>query len=127
MGDARIYFLGGPARNLFGDCHECHLNTGLRHVLPAYVFAWPLFAGAATTLLGGRWARLLVVVAILHAVSSLATFGTHIPYANVFWGGPNNIHNLLTDSNVDWGQQLHQVRNYLAQGMPQIGYGEGQT
>jgi len=37
------------------------------------------------------------------------------PYANRFWGGPDNTHNLLTDSNVDWGQQLHQVRNYLAQ------------
>ena len=108
-------FLAVPSVIFLAVAMSAHLNTGVRHVLPAYVFAWPLFAGAASTLLRGRWARLLVALAILHAASSLATFHTHMAYANLFWGGPSNIHNLLTDSNADWGQQLYQVRDYLAQ------------
>ena len=31
-------------------------------------------------------------------------------YANEAWGGPANVHNLLSDSNVDWAQQLFQVK-----------------
>ena len=31
-------------------------------------------------------------------------------YANEAWGGAKNSHNLLSDANVDWGQQLYQVK-----------------
>jgi tetratricopeptide (TPR) repeat protein len=31
-------------------------------------------------------------------------------YANEAWGGPANVHNLLSDANVDWAQQLYQVK-----------------
>jgi tetratricopeptide (TPR) repeat protein len=33
-------------------------------------------------------------------------------YANEAWGGPANVHQLLSDSNVDWAQQLFQVRTW---------------
>lgn len=106
-------FLAIPLAIYLGIAMNSPLNTGVRHIMPVYAFLWPLAAGAASTLLRGRWAWALVVVAILHASASLATFRNHIPYANIFWGGPNNVHRLLTDSNADWGQQLHAVRKYL--------------
>jgi tetratricopeptide (TPR) repeat protein len=31
-------------------------------------------------------------------------------YANIAWGGAQNTHNLLSDANVDWAQQLYQVK-----------------
>jgi tetratricopeptide (TPR) repeat protein len=33
-------------------------------------------------------------------------------YANEAWGGPKNVHNLLSDANVDWAQQLYQVKDW---------------
>ena len=32
--------------------------------------------------------------------------------ANEAWGGQRNVHNLLSDANVDWGQQLLQVKQW---------------
>ncbi|MGB7189305.1 MAG: phospholipid carrier-dependent glycosyltransferase, partial [Acidobacteriaceae bacterium] len=50
---------------------------------------------------------LLVVV---HVASALSVFPNYIAYANRAWGGPANAHHLLSDSSVDWGQQLYQVK-----------------
>ncbi|HET7102468.1 MAG TPA: glycosyltransferase family 39 protein, partial [Terracidiphilus sp.] len=106
-------FLFVPLAFILAIAMAAHLNTGVRHIMPVYAFLWPLTAGAASTLLRGRWAIAMVVAALLHATSSLATFNSHIAYANAFWGGPDNVHNLLTDSNADWGQQLYAVKDYL--------------
>jgi hypothetical protein len=91
------------------------LNTGVRHIMPVYAFLWPLAGGVAWTLTrkNPRWAYVFIGLVVLQFGSSLLTFRSHMAYANVFWGGPSNTHNLLTDSNVDWGQQLHAVQKYL--------------
>jgi hypothetical protein len=108
-----ILFLAIPAVVCLAVPMSFHLNTGVRHIMPVYAFLWPLTAGGAYTLARGRWAWVLAAAAALHMASSLAAFHTRIPYANLFWGGPNNTHTLLTDSNADWGQQLNGVRDYL--------------
>jgi tetratricopeptide (TPR) repeat protein len=36
-----------------------------------------------------------------------------LAYANEAWGGPSKTHLYLSDSNVDWGQQLKAVKYYL--------------
>ncbi len=36
-------------------------------------------------------------------------------FANEAWGGPSQTHRFLTDSNVDWGQQLIAVKAYVDQ------------
>ncbi len=106
-------YLALPAAVCLAIAMSAHLNTGVRHILPVYAFLWPMLAAGAATLLRGRWTWVLVAAAVLHAGSSLATFHRHIPYANLFWGGPDNVHRLLTDSNADWGQQLRRVKQYL--------------
>jgi hypothetical protein len=45
-----------------------------------------------------------------HIVSALLAFPNYIPYENEAWGGPQNVHNLLSDANADWAQQLFQVK-----------------
>src|SRR5678809_1467726 len=52
---------------------------------------------------------------VIHAVSSLRTFPAYIAYANELWGGPANTYRYLTDSNVDWAQQLKATKQYLDQ------------
>ena len=52
------------------------------------------------------------VLLVAHVVSALCVFPNYIAYANEAWGGPKNLHNLLSDANVDWGQQLYQVKQW---------------
>jgi len=110
-----LLFLAVPAAIYLAIAMNAHLCTGVRHIMPVYAFLWPLAGGVAWTLVGKRrqWAYVLVALAALHIVSSLATFPSHIAYANSLWGGPDNTHRLLTDSNADWGQQLVAVKRYL--------------
>jgi 4-amino-4-deoxy-L-arabinose transferase-like glycosyltransferase len=97
------------------------MNIGSRHILPLYVLA-SILAGAGIVALASadgaarRWASVWAWVGaaliIAHIASSLAAFPNFIPYANEAWGGQRNVHNLLSDANVDWGQQLLQVKQW---------------
>jgi tetratricopeptide (TPR) repeat protein len=40
----------------------------------------------------------------------LAVFPVGMAYANEAWGGPSQVHRYLSDANVDWAQQLYQVK-----------------
>jgi 4-amino-4-deoxy-L-arabinose transferase-like glycosyltransferase len=93
------------------------MNIGVRHILPVYVFLTALIGGAAWAFIRGnrKWARLVVALLLVHAFSSLRTFPVYLAYANEFWGGPANTYKYLTDSNVDWAQQLKATKRYLDQ------------
>jgi len=88
------------------------MNIGARHLLPFYAYLFVL-AGAGAVALAASSRRWLLVCAVLlaaHALSSLAAFPNYMAYANKAWGGPANVHKLLSDSNADWAQQLFQVK-----------------
>jgi hypothetical protein len=90
------------------------MNIGVRHLLPMYAFA-VIFAAAGTVALARvdrRWAIICSALIAVHIVSSLLVFPNEIAYANEAWGGSRNVHNLLSDANVDWGQQLFQVKQW---------------
>jgi 4-amino-4-deoxy-L-arabinose transferase-like glycosyltransferase len=90
------------------------MNIGARHLLPMYAFAI-IFAAAATVTLARmdrRWAVLCSALIAVHIVSSLLVFPNEMAYANEASGGPDNLHTLLSDANVDWGQQLFQVKQW---------------
>lgn len=89
-----------------------NMNIGARHLLPFYAYLF-VFAGAGAAALvesSRRWLAVCGVLLAAHVLSSLATFPNYIPYANEAWGGPANVHRLLSDANADWGQQLFQVK-----------------
>jgi hypothetical protein len=91
------------------------VNFGVRHLLPVYPFLMVLVSFAAWNL-GRRHRVLAALVAALvvcHMASSVRAFPNYIPYANELWGGPANSHKLLTDSNVDWGQGLKAMKQYI--------------
>jgi 4-amino-4-deoxy-L-arabinose transferase-like glycosyltransferase len=93
------------------------MNIGVRHILPVYVFFSVLIGGAAWALVrqNRRWIYLVAVLLIIHAVSSVRTFPAYMAYANELWGGPSQTYKYLTDSNVDWAQQLKETKQYLDQ------------
>ena len=91
------------------------LNIGARHILPMYPFLAVLIAGAVVTLARAnrRWGYAAAVLLLWHAVSTTRAYPLYIAYSNEFWGGPSQTYRYLTDSNVDWGQQLLHVKSYL--------------
>lgn len=88
------------------------LNIGYRHLLPMLPFLWVLVAGMARR--GQRlwWVPWLVVAGLW-----LADAGIHphyLSYFNMAAGGPENGRNILVDSNIDWGQDLIRLKQWMA-------------
>jgi len=82
---------------------------------PGYLI---LIASAGASWWASRYRIAAVACAALLAfqvVSYLRRYRNEIAYANEAWGGPENLHRYLGDSNVDWGQSLYMVRDYLKQ------------
>jgi 4-amino-4-deoxy-L-arabinose transferase-like glycosyltransferase len=90
------------------------MNIGMRHLMPMYAFGIVFAAAGAATLMkkGRTWRIVCPALLAAHIVSSLFVFPTQMAYANEAWGGPENLHNLLSDANVDWAQQLLQVKRW---------------
>jgi hypothetical protein len=93
------------------------LNIGVRHILPLYVFISVLIGGAAWTIIqkNRKWLFVVVALLVFQAISSARAYPAYVAYANELWGGPANTYRYLTDSNVDWGQQLKATKRYLDQ------------
>jgi len=112
-----ILFLALPAAAYFAFSLTSGLNIGVRHILPVYPFLLILAAAGAWTLATKQqaWAYVVAVLVTLHIVSSSHAFPHYLAYSNEAWGGPARTHEALTDSNVDWGQELKTAKHYLDQ------------
>lgn len=110
-----VFFLLIPPAVYFGAALFSGINYGVRHLLPVYPFLIVLVAFCAWNLAQRHRAVAAFVAAVLlfHIVSSVRAFPNYIPYANELWGGPQNAHLILADSNVDWGQGLKAMKRYI--------------
>lgn len=90
---------------------------GSRDFGTRYAVFVPMFlAVAAGCVVAARWRWAPVGVAALvlfTAVSSLRTYPYYLPYSNEAFGGPEQTHLRLHDSNVDWGQDLGRLADRL--------------
>jgi tetratricopeptide (TPR) repeat protein len=93
---------------------QAGMNIGARHILPLYALAAILAGGGIVALAAQnrQWMWVGAALIVAHIVSALTVFPNYLAYANEAWGGPNNVHNLLSDANVDWAQQLIQVKQW---------------
>jgi tetratricopeptide (TPR) repeat protein len=96
---------------------QAGMNIGARHILPLYALAAILSGGGIVALAerNRRWIWVGAALIVAHIVSALTVFPNYMAYANEAWGGPKNVHNLLSDANVDWAQQLFQVKDWQDQ------------
>jgi 4-amino-4-deoxy-L-arabinose transferase-like glycosyltransferase len=110
-------FWGVPALCYFAFSLTSGLDIGVRHILPVYPFAIAIAAAGACSLARRMPKAWIAIVAMLvfGGVDSARTFPNYISFSNELWGGTNNTYKVLSDSNVDWGQNLKQIRTYIAQ------------
>jgi hypothetical protein len=85
------------------------INIGMRHFLPAYVFML-LMAGRALRD-GGRGMSLAAWGALAIAALHVAAF--HPDYLSYVNFPRDRVHLSISDSNLDWGQGLKQVRAWI--------------
>ncbi len=92
-----------------------HMDIGARHLMPIYPFLYSL-AGVAVAHAFFRsraWAVAAVALLLWQVVTSVRVAPAYMAYGNEAWGGPSEVHRYLSDANVDWGQQLKSVKQYL--------------
>lgn len=90
-------------------------NHHMRYVLPLFPFVVVSTSKVGYFLRPARWKAGLAVVAFLGAavVSSLWVHPHYLSYFNELAGGPDNGHNHLLNSNIDWGQDLLFLKDWL--------------
>ncbi|MBI1312166.1 DUF2079 domain-containing protein [bacterium] len=91
------------------------MQLGIRYVLPVlpflFLFASPLAESASQRMRSIRGLVTLATVAAL--LASLRFHPHHLAYFNELAGGPGNGWYLLSDSNIDWGQDLYGLQKWL--------------
>ncbi|HEX6805266.1 MAG TPA: phospholipid carrier-dependent glycosyltransferase [Terriglobales bacterium] len=111
----QLWFLTLPPAIYLAVAMSSGMNIGIRHILPIYPFLMMLAGWTAAELVRyrRRWMYAVALVILFGVVSSLRAFPVYLAYSNELWGGPANTYKYLSDSNVDWGQQLKAVKKYL--------------
>ena len=90
------------------------INLGIRHLLPVYAL---VAIGVATQIARARRAVRIgawILCGWLGLVAVLA-HPFYIEYFNEIAGGPKNGYCYLLDSNLDWGQDVKRLKQYLDQ------------
>lgn len=104
-----------PACVLFAIGSLSGMQLGLRYVLPAVPLlmiygSWFL---AESFPARGRITSVFCWIALLSSLAAVRHHPHHLAYFNELAGGPENGSTLLSDSNIDWGQDLRALKTYL--------------
>jgi 4-amino-4-deoxy-L-arabinose transferase-like glycosyltransferase len=89
------------------------LCIGLRYILPVYPFIFVLAGGAIAQLKKVRIFSYALIA--YYMIASLSISPHYLAYFNEFAGGPANGYRYLVDSNLDWGQDLKGLKQYMQQ------------
>lgn len=103
------------------------IDLGLRYILPVYplLFIWVSPVIASMVARYRTWGRIVPaassVLLFMYGLSSIWIFPHHLSYFNAVAGGPEGGYRYLIDSNIDWGQDLPQLKKVMdAKGIRRI-------
>lgn len=101
---------------------RANLNIGVRHLMPIYGFTYILLAGGLVGIykLIENKKRILIAytcfVVILfgwYLYENLNVYPFYLTYFNQIVGGPSGGHLYVVDSNLDWGQDLKRLSDWV--------------
>jgi len=108
---------------------NANLNIGIRHLIPIYGFIFILTAGAieritdyelriknGSSKFAIRNSQLIILGLIIwYFIEFISVYPSYLTYFNEFAGGPSGGHNYVVDSNLDWGQDLWRLSDFVKQ------------
>jgi len=105
----------------WGASISSNLNIGVRHILPAFPFTYVLITGQIKNIFRRIKKEKVKMIAssvfgillIWYAFSSLSIFPYYLTYFNELTGGAKNGYIYVTDSNLDWGQDLKRLTKWI--------------
>ncbi|MEE8390335.1 MAG: hypothetical protein V3S14_05995, partial [Anaerolineae bacterium] len=117
-GPLLLYPILYAASSLFSS-----VNIGYRHLLPTLPFLFIFISRIAN----GEWRMAnrisrfafyvlrftFYVLLVWHLVGTLRIFPNYLAYFNLLAGGPAEGYRYLVDSNLDWGQNMWQLRDWM--------------
>ena len=116
-------FVVGPPAAYFIVAMAGHLDIGLRHILIVYPFLLLLAARTIAALFPShvsgatrRWRGIALVCLCLAQVTEFAAvYPDCLAFFNVSVGGPQHGADYLVDSNLDWGQGLKLLKQWMTE------------
>jgi hypothetical protein len=95
-----------------------NVNIGVRHALPVVPFAVVAAVGSLRTFVSPRRTLALALAAVVFAATGEAAvrLGREISFGNLLCGGPTGVPAILSDSNVDWGQEEGKIFDRVRRG-----------
>ena len=94
-----------------------NLNIGARHLLPVFPFTILLVSRATITWLKPPFLKakkgLLILLLLWQAFSVISIYPYFLAYFNEIVGGPDRGYIYLVDSNLDWGQDLKRLSQWV--------------
>ncbi len=108
-------FLVLPALAFFLGYSVTADNIGVRYLIPCFPFLF-IFTARLAPALGTlrRWGGVVLALLLLWSLAEFVViWPDHLSYFNQIAGGSRHGPEWLDDSNVDWGQGLIQLRQYL--------------
>ena len=109
-------FLLVPPLLFFAVALTSGLNIGVRHILPVYPF-FIVIAAVGAVWLSRRFyffKYILIGLLIFHATTAVRVAPNYMAFSNDFWGGTNNTYRIFRAADVEWGQNMKFVNEYLA-------------
>ena len=104
-----------PVTIYFGASMLSTYNIGYRHLLPVlpliFIFVGQLACIEWRASQKTAWAAGIALVWLV--VGSLQTCPHYLTFFNELVGGPERSYRVLLDSNLNWGQELIELRDYL--------------
>ncbi len=92
------------------------LNIGYRHILPVLPCVWLLVGETAVYWWQKRWSQVVLVSLLAwYGIAAWRQAPDFLPYFNEWVGGSAQGVDYLSDSNLDWGQDLSQLVDFMAE------------
>jgi len=103
-----------PVLFIFSFFSINHQSIGLRYILPIYPFLYVLIGKIMAIKSSGKLANLLFSLILLwYFLGSINIYPHYLAYFNESILGPKNGYKYLIDSNLDWGQDLKGLKDYM--------------
>jgi len=92
-----------------------NLNIGLRHLIPIMPMIYILVAKWTVEWMKHDWFKtgFVVLLCLWITAAYILVYPKYLAYFNELAGGTNNGYKILTDSNLDWGQDLKRLGRWM--------------